>query len=338
MTQYTRKLALDLLRANSKRVGEVFSNHHGEGVVAACPFHKGGEEEKPSFYWNLSSGLFTCHACGVAGAVRDFLHLTGCSPTDLAEILKEIEEEKTKEFALPDSVFERKRQQDVLRINPVIPEWYMGTFNYTPNTLINKGFPDTLLQEHGIGYDIARQRIVYPIRDLYGNLIGLSGRDDGGWEDRRGVKYKFYRSELQDLIEGYSLEKSVTLWNGHRLWARYVVGFYHGLPPPTVIITEGFNAALRVLQAGFLDTVALMGVSLSEAQRYALCLMGGTVVLFLDNNKAGREGTAKAYKNLIHNTPLRVRAVKYPQDAPEGFQPDDFTVTELQQLIEETVK
>ena len=110
------------------------------------------------------------------------------------------------------------------------------------------------------------------------------------------------------------------------MYARF---FYGREKDDTLIITEGFKACLWMIQAGFWNTVALMGSSISRKQLTLIRRLDVRIVLFLDLDTAGKEGTAKIGCQLYKNNP-GVFVAKYPSGYGSGLQPDGLN---LQQLI-----
>ena len=50
----------------------------GEGqILVRCPFHKGGQEKKPSFSVNVEEGLFHCFTCHESGTIPTLLRMLG---------------------------------------------------------------------------------------------------------------------------------------------------------------------------------------------------------------------------------------------------------------------
>ena len=304
----------------------------GLQLKALCPFH---DDTKPSFYWNVDNGLYYCHACDASGSLPDFLRHMDYERKLMDKMLKEADYDSVKR-AFARSVFKRKRGKDTLKTNPVLEEWMLSVYDYTPLHMVNRGFSRELLKEFEIGYDIERNRVTFPIRDVYGRLVGLSGRKDGGLPG--DLRYYFYDQEFESVVPNYSLEKGHTLWNAHRLWARYVTGYNTHVDYPTVILVEGFKAALHMIQLGFRDTVALMGSSMTEVQRYILSCIGGDVLIFLDNNKAGQTGSRKVLKELRHRSAVRPLLLKYPEYAGEDWQPDSLNEDEINNMITEVYR
>lgn len=93
-----------------------------------------------------------------------------------------------------------------------------------------------------------------------------------------------------------------------------------------VVLVEGFFDCMKVVQAEHV-CVALMGCSLSGDQEEQLVVHFRQVVIMLDGDEAGRRATTDIAGCLAHR--LWVRVV----DLPDGKQPDQLAIGELQQLL-----
>jgi DNA primase len=287
-----------------------------DNVGGPCPFHKGGMEKNPSFYINLSTGLFYCHSCKIKGTFVQFLKLFN-APRTLIDTILELgkrEPKYKKRVKLNSGIGEH-----------VLNESLLGVFQFCPTDLVNEGFDAKLLQKLEVGFDKEEMRIIFPIRDLHGNLVGLSGRTVINVYPR----YKVYKSpdilkyapddpEVIARYKEYDIKNHNYLWNLHNV---YPSAFFGDLD--TVIIVEGYKACIWMLQQGFENVVALQGSSLTQAQGQLLGRLGVTIILFLDNNQAGKEGTYTTGWWLRRNG-HRVLAVTYPDWCDESAQPDNL--------------
>lgn len=147
-------------------------------------------------------------------------------------------------------------------------------------------------------------RVVIPIDDEAGRLVGYCGRSLDGSEPR----YKF--------PTGFA--KSQLLFNLHRAT---VAG------QSTVIGVEGFFDCLTVYQAGFRSLVALMGSALSERQRRLLVQCFRGITLLLDGDPAGRQASIAVSARLAQD--CRVRTVRLS----DNVQPDQLSSERLQEIL-----
>lgn len=278
-------------------------SHH---IMACCPFHG---ERNPSFTMSLTSGLFHCFACKESGTLVTFLHKMGVSRTSI-----DIQYADVKDLAQNEEKEELLYVRDSPLKNPPLPEGALGLFeDYCPIDLLNAGFPQDLLMEFDIGYDHLLRRITFPLRDLSGRLIGVSGRNDGGY----GARYKVYdhRDWAKHNIECEVPDKSEVIWNIERVYPRAYFGDVN-----EIIIVEGFKALLRLVQYGHRNVVALLGSYMSEQQRFLLEKFQGPFTLFLDNDKAGTRGTTIIGKLLSKSKVVKVAT--YPEGditQPDGL-------------------
>lgn len=319
----------------------------GNNVLTKCPFHGGGQERKASFSIELEKGVYHCFTCHAAGDIPKLLRELG-----VPRIAVDRETASLKPHLLAARerlLYEKKHafvQRDPFRADFVLPETILGVYEFCPRRLLDDGFNPEVLKNLEIGYDRNGDRIMYPLRDRYGNLAGFSG---GAGSPDQWPKYKVYQgrsiddqgrvrqgdygSWFDDMFPNYRCENHDLLWNFHRVWASA-----RSRPDPVVYVVEGFKAAIWLIQHGYSETVALMGSYVSERQQQMLHALGATVVLFLDNDPPGRRATTNVGDLLWWPLYGRVRVVRYPEeDEDEDTQPDDYTPEALHTLIPNAV-
>jgi len=316
-------------------------------VLTKCPFHKGGSENRPSFSVNLEKGLFHCFTEGCpaskGGDIKRLLRLLG--------VARHIIDAETSTI---QPVLDRNRQihdftekhffsdKDPYKADVVLPEALVGVYDHTPTALTEKGFDTQLLADMEIGYDKKRQRIMYPIRDVYGGLVGYSG---GATISSQQPKYHVYEgcrkrrdgtvipsdygSWFDEMFPTYHLENRKYIWNLNRIYPS-LVGMSDG--QGTLFITEGFKACLWMIQSGFSNTVALMGSSLTRYQKRILERLGVTFVLCLDNDSAGIEAALTIGDQLWEVSRGKVMVMQYPED-DSNTQPDDYEPEGIREFV-----
>jgi DNA primase len=294
----------------------------GQNWIGFCPIH--GEapgKSTPSFSFREDTGQWHCFA--------------GCGGGGLPQLLKALSKsrsfiDKTMERLRPhlqDPVrkLPSTRQEGLFKAGTVLPEKILGLWEFLPEALTDPdtGLVEEVLFQHDIGFDPDRLRITYPIRDLAGNLAGVVGKPTG--PDTRG-KYLVYEKELRDMgFKNYHFENHRFMWR----WERVYPNVYYSSQPSTVYIVEGFKACLWMVQHGFENTMALMGSSMSDTQFMFLQRLGGRVVLCLDDDRAGRAGTAKIGYRLRGS---QVSVIRYPYPR-FNLQPDDLEERELREAV-----
>jgi len=289
-------------------------------VAAYCPFHKGGKESKPSFYVyvgpptsNKLPGACFCHTCSEGWSLIGLLKKLSV-PNSLIDTIRSHVEE-----AYPE------QKRDKLEFGwTQLPEAVLGMFSYMPKNLLEIGFSEEVLREYEVGFDRGRKRIIFPIRNHLGELVAMSGRTvKDAWP-----RYKIYKEELSEVVGGYSFDKKAVLWGLDKFYNSRMYNDRNIDMP--VVVCEGFKAALWVIQSGYPFTVAILGSYLSKEQEALLSRVANRVVLFLDNDDAGRKATHKIMENQLQG--LDLKAANYRQN--HGKSPDDLSLTEVQAAIE----
>lgn len=271
----------------------------GKELVLLCPFHN---EKTPSCFISIKTGQFYCFGCKKGGSLKKFLSLYGGEKIDYSflESQKEEVEEEREEIILDESV--------------------LKYFQYMPEDLVNKGFDPELLWNYRIGFHLERKRNIFPIRNMKGQLLGVSGGSIIGAEP----KYKVYRGCFTSGAKKYPsdfgewfdetypdygiFDKTPYIWNLDRVYR----GDYE-----FIIIVEGFKAALSLIQHGFPNVVALMGSNLSEEQKNLLLRLKTKYYIMLDNDSSGEIG-----KKIIENKLYKFSSlykVEYPSKQPDGL-------------------
>ena len=288
-----------------------------ENIMAVCPFH---EESKPSFAMSLINGVFFCHSCHARGTLRTFLRDMGVG----AQALKLrydalIEAAKQNSPKPPDPT-----RPGVFEMLP-IDETFLGLLDMCPTSLLEAGFEEKTLRHFEVGFDKWHNRITFPLRDIRGYLVGISGRaiSSEAWP-----RYKIYDREYKTwgLPERLNWNKRGLLYNAHAVYPATLQ-----LNPSTafVAVVEGFKACMWVHQAGITNVVGLLGSYLSWEQQWILERLGVPVYLFLDNNNAGIDGVSKASAALTRSVDTLV--VEYPKRLEEvdEAQPDSLEQDEV---------
>lgn len=217
------------------------------------------------------------------------------------------------------STLQKVRSLQVAEETPcmVLPEIIRSTFLPVPDGKLP--FSRETMEIFQVAYDPRFQRVVWPIRNGVGQLIGIAGRRPK--EEERYGKYKIYQEELHDVVPNYTpAGLKQHLFGFHLLYPRFVCG--EGFD---VIVVEGFKACAAVYEVLGRCVLALLGNQLTIPQRDQLLrVQCRSVTLFLDNNSAGRFGTERIGFALNPHVPVFV--FQYPRDVG---QPDDLTETEI---------
>lgn len=265
-------------------------------VFVRCPSpdHNDGS---PSCHLSIEKRVFNCFSCGAKGTLATALRWRR-APESVINLVAD----------LPSSPFIGRESVD----SPLLDESLLYAYDHAPLPWIEAGFDSQLLAEHEIGFDILNNRVTIPVRNAEGGLVAIVGRNMVG-----DAKYKVYRSEFGEFEpRGYAPKVHDHLWR------------YHRLDPEDsgpVVVVEGYKAALHLVQSGCWATVALLGARISEAQVNLLSSLDRPVILFLDNDEAGRRGQRDAEIKLYRHG-LDVYTAPYGSNVK---QPDDLTPAEV---------
>lgn len=278
----------------------------GATYKANCPFHS---DKTPSFVVSPDRQTFKCFGCGAAGDVIEFVRrIENLEFKDAVRLLAEkaslavdfdpaptVDPESEAIYAINAAAtlyfqsglrgtagagalaYLRERgladeTLDRFALGYAPDGWdhllrYLGQRAYAPEALVSAGLATK--RDDGGQYDRFRNRIIFPIRDTKGRVLGFGGRSVGT------AQPKYLNSPQTRVFD-----------KGSVFYCQDVAA-EHIRKSGRVVIVEGYMDALVAHQAGFRDVVASMGTSLTEKQVRTLNKSGRTVVLALDPDAAG---------------------------------------------------
>ncbi len=144
-------------------------------------------------------------------------------------------------------------------------------------------------KEKGTFYDRFRNRLMFPIIDVRGNVIGFGGR------------------VMDDSTPKYLNSPETIIFNKRRnLFAMNIV---KKSKQGHIILTEGYMDAIALHQYGFDCAVASLGTSLTQEHADMLCKYTNEVVLTYDGDQAGQNATRRAIP-MLEKTGLRVKILQ----------------------------
>ena len=296
-------------------------------VLIRCPFHGGGTEKTPSCSVSTTKPVFFCHSCLTSGHLTRLLRNLGFSKNAARQAVEDAGLNQPHQKAA--DALAVKYQGNPYRGDFILDDDLLDDYRQAPKMLLKAGFTKSTLRHFEVGFDDQNLRITFPLRNIYGELVGVSGR---AVVDEMDPRYKIYRREL---IEGrpefhvpanYNMDsvKQALLWHGH-----VVHPFLYEMDDEALIITEGFKACMWVWQSGYQTPVALVGAYLSDLQAELIGNATRYVFLFLDNNKAGLKGTFFAAEKLLRKG-IKFKIARYPDDRE---QPDQLDPKEVQEAL-----
>ena len=152
-------------------------------------------------------------------------------------------------------------------------------------------------KENGRPYDRFRSRIMFPLADVRGRVLGFGAR---AMRDEQRPKY--LNTSDNDVYHKGSHLYGADLARAHATRAG------------EVIVCEGYTDTIALHQAGMRNAVGLMGTALTGEQVGELSRMAQTVLLALDADSAGQEAMLRA-SSLAAKRKLELRVVPLPAGA-----------------------
>ncbi|PMB85131.1 DNA primase [Dolosicoccus paucivorans] len=146
--------------------------------------------------------------------------------------------------------------------------------------------------------DRFRGRIIFPLRNVNGEVVGFSGRV---YEQTSDLQQAKYLNSPNTAI----FNKSHHLFNLDKATPTI-------RQTKQVLIAEGFMDVIALHQAKVENTVATMGTSLSSTHLQRLEKIASEVVLIFDGDKAGQQATDKAYQLGLNYDKLTFKNITIP--------------------------
>ncbi len=156
--------------------------------------------------------------------------------------------------------------------------------------------------QRGSYYDRFRHRVMFPIINIRGNIIGFSGRAMPG-EDKMGGKYV-------NTSDTPVYKKSENL---------FAMNFAKNNCAERIVLVEGNMDVIALHQAGITNAVAALGTSFTAEQVNLISRYTKEIVIIMDADAAGQKAVRRAFE-MLKNSGLNVKVVS----VPEGKDPDEF--------------
>ena len=188
-------------------------------------------------------------------------------------------------------------------------------YNDLPDYLKSKGYTEeemlavgVVKQKDGRVYDPVANRVIFPIIDIYGNVIAFGGRT---------LEANPNFAKYLNTAETELFNKRNTLYAVNYLKKQRQLG-----PIPYVIIVEGYMDTISLHKAGFTMTVASMGTALTQSQAKMVKRFADKVYICYDGDSAGQNATLRGL-DILRENGLDVMVVQLP----DKFDPDDVIKT-----------
>ena len=273
-----------------------------DNVMVTCPYHKNGQERRPSAGIRKSDGTFHCFTCGETHSLQEVIsfcfghyddYVGAFGWTWLLKNFVTISVEQRRDLDL-DFDREAKVEQAPTYVSEEELDWYRYNHPYWTKRKITN--PD-LIELFDLGYDKATDCITFPVRDEKGNCLFVA---------RRSVKTKFFNYPK-------GAEKPV--------YGLYEIGQLKKYPD-TVIICESMLDALTCWQYGQI-AVALNGLGNELQYKQLNRMQNRAFILATDMDDAGLKARwilkSKLKGKLVYEYRWDVNVAKDVNDMSEEY-------------------
>ena len=306
----------------------------GKNFFGVCPFH---DDSNPSMCVSREKQIYTCFSCHATGNVYTFL--MNYEHIDFREALKYLGD---KVGVNVSSINIKKKSTKFDRLYEAYNfavKYYQNNLSSTKGKLArsylsNRGINDEAIKEFEIGlslesrddltkllvskkyelstlnriglssddHDIYDDRIMFPLYDVSGQVVGFSGR--------------IYKDVDQNK---YLNTKETEIFKKGEMLYHYHVAREECRLKKSVIVMEGFMDVIRASTVGIKNTVALMGTALTNNQFNLIKRLSNNIILCLDGDGPGVHAMLSIGEHLLDEG-VEVKVVVLPNDDdPDSF-------------------
>lgn len=306
----------------------------GKNFFGVCPFH---DDSNPSMCVSREKQIYTCFSCHATGNVYTFL--MNYEHIDFKEALKylgdkvgidtggiHIAKKSTKfdklyeAYNLSLKYFQNNLNSGIGKAakeylakrsidEKIIKEFEIGlsleSRDDLTKLLSSKNYDLVTLNRIGLSsddHDIYNDRIMFPLYDVNGRVVGFSGR--------------IYKDNGQNK---YVNTKETDIFKKGEMLYHYHIAREECREKKFVIVMEGFMDVIRASTIGIKNTVALMGTALTKEQIALLRRLSNNIILCLDGDGPGQHATEAIGDNLLEQG-LEVKVIALPDpDDPDTY-------------------
>lgn len=306
----------------------------GSNFKGRCPFHN---EKTPSFVVSETKQIFTCFGCGATGDV--FAFVQKYYQLDFMQAVEKLAKEYGIE--VERSFHKDENKEEAYKINREAAKFFFKAFREKANPgytyMINRGISHEILNKFGIGYadeswdslyqhltgmgfkkekllelgliseskgkyyDKFRNRVMFPIMNTNGKVIGFGGRIIGDGNP----KYLNSQESRVFLKKNNLYGLNIT---------RQDIGKEN-----QAILVEGYMDVISLYQSGIRNVSASLGTALTESQAKLLKRYTQNIVLSYDADQAGINAALRGI-DILHNENCKVKVLH----VTDGKDPDEF--------------
>lgn len=306
----------------------------GSNYKGICPFHN---EKTPSFVVSETKQIFTCFGCGATGDVLEFVkRYYNLDFRGAVEMLA-----KEYGISLEGAFKSSRNKDELYEINRQAARFFYRALRERANPgypyMKNRGISDETLNKFGIGYaddrwdslyrhlkeigiaedkmlelgliskskdkyfDKFRGRVIFPIMNTSGKVIGFGGRIIGDGQP------KYLNSQESNIFQ-----KKNNLY-GLNLTGSQV------RKEDKIVLVEGYMDVVSLYQSGVRNVSASLGTALTENQARLIRRYTNNVILSYDADQAGQAAALRGL-DILYKEGCRARVLK----VTDGKDPDEF--------------
>ena len=272
-----------------------------DNIMVTCPFHKNGQEKKPSCGISLKDGIVHCFTCGTVKTFTEMLSYC-LGYYDKGEkgkqwIINNVEFNRLEQRAINISISREKR------LKSFVSDLELNKYRYYHPYMFQRKLTNEIIGKFDVGYDDETKCITFPVRDKQGRTLFIA---------RRSVEKKYfnYPSGVEKPLYGiYELSSNAK----------------------EVIICESIFNALTCEVYGK-EALALNGTGSKEQIELIKNLGVRTIYLALDNDEAGEKGCRRIYEK------IRGKFIVYRMVFPIGKDVNDLSKEEFENIYYNAIK
>lgn len=328
--------------------GYVTLKRAGSNLVGLCPFHS---ERSPSFTVFTGTRSFYCFGCGAGGDVISFVMRaenldymdalrylakragielpddgTGQTGGVSRERILAMNREAAKFFfselgkspAAQEYIAKRGLSSALVRhfgIGYAPDDWqalakHLSSVGFTKEEM-SAGFLCSVSKRNGNSYDIFRNRIMFPVIDVRGDIIAFGGRTIG----KNPEEPKYINSS------------DTPVFNKRR--NLFALNFAKNSCAEQIILCEGYMDVVSLHGAGFTNAVASCGTAITADQARLMRKYSKSAIISYDADEAGQRAADKAFALLgeagLEARLLKVEDAKDPDEYIRKFGKDGFS-------------
>lgn len=308
----------------------------GARFTGLCPFH---DERTPSFSVDPVAGLYYCFGCGAGGDVIKFVEeKDGLSFSEAVESLAErfgVELEREEE----DPRIEEARRRRT-RLGELLDRtatfyatylWESEEARKARDYLLGRGLAEDVLRAFGVGYApsawdtilVRAQRAGYSVQEIAAAGLAKKGKQ-GGYYDHFRARITFPIRDARGRMQGFGArtlnpDNPAKYVNSpeNELFHKSRILYAIDKARPAIakqgraVVVEGYTDVVAAHQAGYGETVAVMGTAITPEQVGLLAAHTDEVILALDADRAGREAMLRAQR-VATGKRVRLRVARMP--------------------------